>query len=843
MTSQYPIVSDSHLISEANLKLADSYFDEEISTLKTGNFGYTNAIIANAIKNGILHRSLLYNEMFLNTASMPESIMNFSNQLNYVAPDATPSKTTVSFAIAYEDVKNYAELNGGKFLIPRADVFNFEKVSFSLPFSVVIAFSGASVIAEYDVSEKEVVDYHNETYRSNPFIKTWISQDEDGVQYLFLLLDLYQFSTISKEFEVMSKNASESLLYNVEYDNQLVNFHVKYNGEDIPKFYDPNIIPETEKYIYWDKVSDDEFQLFFSPLDSRFRPKFGSKIEVDVYTSNGTKGNFSFGGNVAFAFSAEGLDKIPVVVTTVSDPSGGKDGETLLETKKNLLHVTRSRDSIISDYDIEEFFSKMARENLSKSAKVQFAKTRDDIVSRVYSAFLMLTDENSSPIPTNTLDFSIPYSTIEERNYKFQAGTMFIFDENTNKLRPLRDDEFSDEFLSDPENFVYSIPYMTELKLSPIPRMVYYDTFISEKVTLFYYPVKAIQSGREYLLPEFDIRRNPVVEDTYTITSSFSASGSEIDPNVDISLMVIFKDKGRAIGYTKLDYDILEDNFSKEFPTDDSFDEYGRIRIGNVTSLETDLDYIFAPADLEIEVGAFLYTGSSKYSEGNFSLINHDSVSNKQLVATFKTPQPIRFFKNLSSVIKSDVFITEGGSVEFKSVPLVASRFFFNTAKYEKFIGSLNTYMDILESNITRLGSSTTVDFKFFNTYGPSYLYDLTRTNLSLDLTIKLLGGYSNEIDSTIREVIWDFIVESNEEKRLIVSNLTTLLKQRIPEIDYVEFNSLNEDTKQVIKYLYDTDIDISKQLISAPEYLSINTIQSTIDNSSDKESLKIRYT
>ena len=49
-----------------------------INTLKASFFGYFNEIASSEIKNAVWHRNFLYDEHFLNTAVLPESIYNFA---------------------------------------------------------------------------------------------------------------------------------------------------------------------------------------------------------------------------------------------------------------------------------------------------------------------------------------------------------------------------------------------------------------------------------------------------------------------------------------------------------------------------------------------------------------------------------------------------------------------------------------------------------------------------------------------------------------------------------------------------------------------------------------------
>lgn len=838
------IVSDSHALMEKNLEMMGDFFNQEISTLKTGNFGYLNSITASIGKNGNFHRSSLYNEIFLNTASMPQSIINFANQFNYSIPDAIPSKAAVAFTMERAILERKASEGAGSFIIPRTDVFNFSGQVFALPYSIKIETNNGVILASYDLDQVAVRPELEMIYRSNPYIKTWSNTDANGNVFVTFLLDVYQYDFEYKVFEVMSKNTVDQILFPFKFTNQLVDFRVKYNGEYIDKYFDPNIIPDDERYVYWDKTGDDTLQIFFSTIDRRFRPKFGAKIEIEAYTSNGTQGNFDFTGNVTFAFSDQSLSRELVLVEVFTQPSGGKDAQSLMETKQELLKYQRTQNTLNTDYDIEQYFDGIAKNYFARGSKVEFKKTRDDVIDRTYTAFAMLRDSKGAVIPTNTIDFEIPYSDLEANEFRLPAGTMIIHDKVTDSIRPLRSDEFPDEFLSTPNSFVYSLPYLLETKLSPIVRMNYYDLHTDLVQGLLYYPNSEAKTGREFLVNNFSIKRNAISETTYKIETQVNVSGEQIDPIRDISVIMLIKDGERILGHKLLQYNSARGTYTADIETDDEFNEYGWLRLNGFTNYEEELDYIEVKEKIDVEFGIFFRTGSSFSAEYSYEALNEPDIRNKRQVVTLKSPGKVQFFKNIGGTVRSDAFINDSGSVLFESVPVVASRYFFNPERNKELMNALEKYRLVLENNVVRLGNSTHLNFKFFNTYGLSYLYDTPYVNLKLEVGVKLHGNYSSNLDEQIRREILQYILDSNstDSKRLVMTNMIYHIKTKIPQIDYMEFYTLNDMPRQTINYLYGDDIGTTKQLINTPEFLSIDVVQPSLGEPEARNSIKIRY-
>jgi hypothetical protein len=140
-----------------------------------------------------------------------------------------------------------------------------------------------------------------------------------------------------------------------------------------------------------------------------------------------------------------------------------------------------------------------------------------------------------------------------------------------------------------------------------------------------------------------------------------------------------------------------------------------------------------------------------------------------------------------------------------------------------------------LEDNLNSLQNNTDLDMKFYNTFGMSQYYEIEEggqrfnsdVNMSVSLNIKL----NQTIDE--KEII-DFIATfmentNNSDSRVIsISNLITELENNFDEIDYIEFNTLNEHNTQKIIYTYEESQSIQgashQQLINfVPEYININ--------------------
>ena len=179
-------------------------------------------------------------------------------------------------------------------------------------------------------------------------------------------------------------------------------------------------------------------------------------------------------------------------------------------------------------------------------------------------------------------------------------------------------------------------------------------------------------------------------------------------------------------------------------------------------------------------------------------------------------------------------------------IPLVGIEYFLYN--YEEIYSILNKYQDIFNETIPRLENNTTIDMKFYNTYGPaihhyidtvvdteipdsSMYLSVCRSDILLDFNIYLYEEIDDEIDAAIKKFISDFVEACNEEGLIAISNLIRLLEIHFPVIKFIEYNGLTGEYDTVVSNKYqkveDKDInfvDMTKQEIIeyVPEYMNV---------------------
>lgn len=202
----------------------------------------------------------------------------------------------------------------------------------------------------------------------------------------------------------------------------------------------------------------------------------------------------------------------------------------------------------------------------------------------------------------------------------------------------------------------------------------------------------------------------------------------------------------------------------------------------------------------------------------------------------YTTYNNLYMFYNFSDCIRSTVQFNKINGINryiINSVPLVRYSYINDPANMHRYtylfkhIQDRKFYMDIA---LTELEESFDFDLKFFNTYGPSTIFrigrseqPLNRVNLTMKFVVKLFPGIDRKIVQTIKDNIKTYVENINENVDDIhMSNLIKYILDSFSDtVKYIEFVDINGmDTS--IQYLQKKDNgDIDK----VPEFLNINLL------------------
>jgi hypothetical protein len=818
----YSVIADSYEIEEKALLTAEKYFERTPSTLKSGHFGFTIEMIATAHKENLMQRLAFFPEKFLNTASLPESIYNNASRLEYNIPGGVQSQATVMISIDYETVK---AINGtdGKFVFNRNDHIHMAGFKFTLPYSIIVKTESNSAIASYDLEEQPLDTTIYKKYSSNPYLQTFTQDVEDSTgrlkKNLFIITDIYQNKISNTEVEILTDNVTDKILFEIPFVDQLVDFNVYLNGEHITKLFSSDDVTVNDRFCFWTYGDENILHVYFSSLVGYFRPQFGDDLRIEVVTTNGSNGNFEFTEQVLMQSSDSRLENTAIFIPIVAQPSGGKDKPSLMDIKKSLLRIERTRNNIITDFDVESLFKEISDTFYDNKTIVKIHKQRDDVIKRIYSVYLGLVNRiTKKTYNTNTVDIDIPFTTLKAQNYILKEGTLVMYDSALKVFRLLEDTEFTSMYTKE-SAFLYCLPFQMELRLSPFVRSAFYDMNNQQRLSLNHRPTEN-NINKEFLVNGLNINRNNLTEDSYKISCSILTSDETIQPYEDIKVIAVIKGNNTELYYTEMLYNNTLKEFYFHLKTDNTFDNDGRLIITD--SLKEILTGTSVEAYLGSDINVDIHI---LYKDGLGRLNNlMDTIDTSEYVlyssaATVSTPSTFKLYQSMNDVVYCQTKITQDGLIHIKNLPLVHFKTFLNNEQRLEFKDSFNKLVTSVRTKLSNLHNNTSIDVKFVNTFGPSKLFSSPSTNVKVELEIDLHGKYSDAIDLKIRTIVNSVIQSANEASpvKLAVSNIIARVENEVEDVSAVVFKRLSNGYAQTITKLY---VDDSKYV---PEILSID--------------------
>lgn len=428
----------------------------------------------------------------------------------------------------------------------------------------------------------------------------------------------------------------------------------------------------------------------------------------------------------------------------------------------------------------------------------------------------------------------------------------------------------SDNEAIDDGSFKYVIPYNFIINTSPLYGMYFLSVVDTKKFLDFnYINSKCLY---QYIATSTTLYRGYLEEpNTYTMSISteqnvdskeenpmiiFDESGNVVD--VKIKCVAVFYDEDdkpyRWAEAELASYDIEANifNFKFKFTTEDYIDIYNRIRIdtGMYDIGTRNESYGHFKSNTKCIIHMLSKQGDAVYvDEGTnnrsklFEIIDLGEENKEEytLSNSYQVTEGVDFFHDYSDIISSTVISeldeNEEPFFKIKDVPVVKYDYFDTEDKALHFCKELVERKNYIDYAIQVLEDAFEMDFKFFNTYGPSRLFTLdnvddylNRTQLSLTFKCRFNSAYitnstldeaviTNNIISDIKEYIEDI----NEISSLHMSNLVTEITNKYREFliffEFVDINGYGPGYEHLYAMTMPNDI-------ITPEFLNVAALK-----------------
>ena len=882
------INADIYDLHEVATDLQKQYMPNESDrTRAIGIYGYLADAHATQLQNSVIVASEMGNELWPERAKFEKNVITHAIYEEIANINAEPAKMRVYIGITEKSILNLLENH--KMVLDKESVFLIGNFEFHLQYDLEIT---QNIIENNEViyTARYIMDRNNILSDIiNPYIGAPFMQYYNNERYLLLDCELMQVEheVISKK--VLTNNVIENKTFEFEFENQLASFEVAVTESGktthlTPVFEGSAIDQTLEKFCYYSYIEANRIRVIFDSLS--YVPGVNAQINVLVKTTQGASGNFEFNTNLYTTIDSDnyGYKNMSVYLIIGSDSKDGKDRKSIEELRKELPKEALSRGSITNAQDLTNYFNTFA----SEFVRIQTQKKVDNQFERTYYAHMVMKDSYDNVIPTNTINLLLykdtDFDTIENRKHVLKPGCIIALDdsdpddvkgrilkpasEDENGNIELNDQETIDAYLSDASKFLYTVPLMTTVTNDPL-YVSYYKTMMKYSALLDFSkindkaPVQFISTGVVW-------RRN-YTSNQYTLDISFAQN---ILTNKDI---VVEDENGRlmenklkvvAVIYNKGENDDSKGPYRYILPSDDdtSYDiqstftydykfriettdhlnDESKLKITNAynpgqhPNTPSNNSYVSGDVDVKIYV---LAKFNAEYGREDLDSIV-PGLDGYSVTNIYNVRGGLRFFENFSNIISSQVtHLTHKSHYEtkqgyyLKNVPVVRYTYADNEESIQELISEMVEAKAYIDQGVMKLENNFGIDFKFFNTYGPSRTYSLDkdgkeiidRVNLSLEFEVKLTKSADNYTKEYIIRDIKEMIEDLNNLSHLHIPNLITEItnKYRPNSIEYIEFMGFNKSSKNYgpgEQHLYRHEYDGSTIKSIVPEFLCINT-------------------
>lgn len=871
-------------------QVAPNCFDmDKVSLMNTGLYGLITGTMATAVEDNMRTTSRYITEMIPGQSRLPEFI--YANASNYGINDVFAKCATCSalLFIKESDLIKHGVKNGrhSYYTIDSDLTVYVEDIPFSIPCNIKIRSTYYNGQYNHHCFYDKLFNNDVANIEALPYVKSAKTRISGGNEtYLAMNVILYQYSRRKVTESIIMNSALNVAYIDVPFDNKLCNFEVLYGTENGPKKQLLKAIksatPKTKPFIYHELLDETTLRLSFNNDDRYFIPEFNSEIDIYLYESNGSDGNFKqyTGDDVYVVSQSEDPslsynNEISMYCTIISDSNGGRDSYTLedirIMTDERMITVN----SITTDNDLDQFFKVNYTPLYNTFAKS--IKVRDDVVNRIFALYTRLKDEDNTIYPTNMVNLEVRLTddntniTKTDDKIVLKTGTRIGYkDDNTlDDCIILTDDVEKQEI-------EYTTIGLMVVDKSP-SSVAFYMNSISKSVTLSYSYVND-DSIYQFIVKSLMVERNAALgQDGYTITAliiptDLSIVNDAIEENPDdytgnipsnpdeepenvftLSKLHMYLYVETNTGhYLKFEYNPDESGpdvgyvFNCEVKTSDIMSN-DNIELLNLTSCESQSvsECFTKMKNPPIKILMFYeepYTPPVhdyivKIPDTNgLTLCNEFEPQDNEIYFAY----PLNLIQPVVEFFPDDV--PDGFKINISSTPVVGRDFILDDDNLPKLLSRINSQHEFLQT--TNITSNYSIHMKFFNTYGRSRIFTVTNgdllnyVNVKINLIIALNDGVEPteclpDIKVTIKEYIEGINnVGTSGVNDIKVSSLISILTSTYSnEINYIIFESINGYSSDIQTITMEYDLSESINIDKIPEFLtlSVNDISITI--------------
>ena len=702
---------------------------------------------------------------------------------------------------------------------------------------------------------------------TNPYIPIPFVQYVNTVKYIFFSVDLMQVTheTIPRKITSSSVIENRTFEFEIAEEEQLADFYVYVENADgtskylTPLFEGVGVENNLVDYCYYFFVNANKIRVTFDSLS--YLPQVNSDITVYLKTTKGEEGNFEYNEQFLTNISSERFNYkyMTILVMPASNSDYGRNKKSIDELRRLIPREALSRGSIINAQDVSNFFNMINIE----TNRTRILKKVDNQFERSYYGYLLFKDEKDNVVPTNTIDLLVnrdEFDTNLNRKYVLKQGCKILYSEGYGRLIDPNtpEDEVQEMLDNDKTTFIYTLPFMLVVNGDPL-YVSYYLSIMNENKLLNFSWINP-RNTLQFICTNINWKRSFIEEPNkyimdMTLTQNvnseyglieYDEDGQIVEINIKV-FCVFYNDDNMELPYRyKEAYltDYVEGmskdvSFRMELETSDMIDDNGYIRIEDV----------MVPGTANNTYGFFSPTVGMKIyvviRPDGFEDLGRDDLDNIvpglegwTVTNEYSVVDNIDFYKNYSTIVSSTVtaeydIINHEGELDrgfkIRSVPVVRYTYAQDEENMQYIVSQFNYKKAYIDSALEILENCFLIDFKLYNTYGPSKIYTIDeagehyidRVNMTFEFELKLLQNADIQTRDYILKDLKDMIEDLNDDDDLHIPNIITAITNKyVNSIEYFEFlsfNGLGPGEQHLYRHEYDS-------VSMVPEFLTVHT-------------------
>ena len=830
------INTDIYNIRNSIEKIKQQYIPEDEDTLALGIFGYLGDIQAKSLQTAIMMTGELENEVFPNRARLDKNIITHAIMQNITDINATPANMTIIIGITTDDLDKYMVNNkftfDKDFPIIITNENSGETYEYHLDYDIILTRSNRSsktvYAAVYDIDKDNPI-----SDITNPYLKQPYTIKFESKTYVFIQCNVHQVKNVQKYNQIVNNSIIDNKTFTFEFEDQLASFDiiVKEGGKEYnltPIFEGVAPDPKLEYFCYYTYITTNMIRVKFERTS--FMPSLNAEIEINIKTTKGTEATFNYVDNFYIDMKSDkyNYNNIMLYIKPNTSSKGAVDRKSTEELHNIIPKEMLSRGCITTMTDLFNYFNLL---NTSEN-RLELMKKVDNQIERIYYSYFLLKNSAGNVVPTNTINLEIKdtdFSIYEENGTSvLPAGTMIEYDPETFIGHVVKE--------SDSE-FVYSTLYTLLVNVDPLYTSSYL-TIINENPFVTFEYINQ-DSELQFIADSVNFKRHLLIDrNKYTFTFSMNQSINiplyDTDANLTeqeildtlsdkVKVVVVMYKEKAAYRYKEakiFEYDGegFKFTFQTDFETDNRFDLHNNIRINDVYVVGSDeMNYGYLNDSTETRIYVL-----TKFEEGEFGRHDLDNIApgyeGYTVTNIFEVYNGLSFFKNYSGLmdnrikVSSNTITCEKYLYSISSVPVVGYDYSQDEDHVFDLVEQMNYKKAYIDNALNVLENSFEIDFKFFNTYGPSRTYTIDEQGKTPIGRVDIVASFKLSLKATADDYTKDAIIsdvksyvenlENHDDFHIpnLISYITTKYESAINYFGWFGFNGFDANEQHMYK-------------------------------------------